>query len=181
MYCFIWNIDYPTVSQKLNLRSCGRKSRSNWPSCWGGFELTLRKTQSRFTASHHSLRFCFPPIQSYLRYFQQPSTRIGHIYSFHSFSRMFILSLKHCTAGRQSFSPKNQFIRQKKGKDKKRANRRLVSSVGSAPVCWFSTVSNPARPTLSKRLDFLVFSSHSTYTFLVLVGRKRTHTTVRKE
>ena len=121
MYCFIWNIDYPTVSQKLNLRSCGRKSRSNWPSCWGGFELTLRKTQSRLTASHHSLRFCFPPIQSYLRYFQQPSTRIGHIYSFHSFSRMFILSLKHCTAGRQSFSPKNQFIRQKKGKDKKNA------------------------------------------------------------
>ena len=152
MYCFIWNIDYPTVSQKLNLRSCGRKSRSNWPSCWGGFELTSTKTQSQLTASHNSLRFCFPPIQSYLRYFQQPSTR-RHIHSFHSFSHMFILSLKHCTAGRQSFSPKNQFIRQKK-----RANRRLVSSVGRAPVCWFSTGSNPARPTLSKRLDFLIFS-----------------------
>ena len=118
MYCFIWNIDYPTVSQKLNLRR--RKSRSNWPSCWGGFELTSTKTQSQLTASHNSLRFCFPPIQSYLRYFQQPSTR-RHIHSFHSFSHMFILSLKHCTAGRQSFSPKNQFIRQKKGKDKKNA------------------------------------------------------------
>ena len=41
-----------------------------------------------------------------------------------------------------------------------------------------------------KQLDFLVFSdkdekpyvlSHSTYTYLVLVGRKRTHTIVRKE
>ena len=25
------------------------------------------------------------------------------------------------------------------------ANRRLVSSVGRAPVCWFSTGSNPGR------------------------------------
>ena len=132
--------------------------------------------------SHHSLRFCFPPIQSYPRYFQQPSTRIGHIYSFHSFSRMFILSLKHLYSWKAKFFSKEPIYSTKKGKrQKKRANRRLVSSVGSAQVCWFSTVSNPARPTLSKRLDFLVFSSHSTYTFLVLVGRKRTHTTVRKE
>ena len=121
MYCFIWNIDYPTVSQKLNLRSCGRKSRSNWPSGVEADSSWHWEKHSHGSHSHHSLRFCFPPIQSYLRYFQQPSTRIGHIYSFHSFSRMFILSLKHCTAGRQSFSPKNQFIRQKKGKDKKNA------------------------------------------------------------
>ena len=43
---------------------------------------------------------------------------------------------------------------------------------------------------ICKRLDFLVFLdkdekpqvlSHSTYTYLVLVGREKTHTTVRKE
>ena len=180
MYCFIWNIDYPTVSQKLNLRSCGRKSRSNWPSCWLGFELTLRKTQSRFTASHHSLRFCFPPIQSYLRYLQQPSTRT-HLLFPRLFTHVYFV-FKTLYSWKAKFFSKEPIYSTKKGKrQKKRANRRLVSSVGSAPVCWFSTVSNPARPTLSKRLDFLVFSSHSTYTFLVLVGRKRTHTTVRKE
>ena len=106
--------------EKLNLRSCGRKSRSNWPSCWGGFELTSRKTQSQLRASHNSLRFCLPPNQSCLRYFQQPSNR-RHIHSFHSFSHIFILSLKHCTAGRQSFPPASQFIRPKKGKEKKNA------------------------------------------------------------
>ena len=32
MSCFIWNVKYCSVSQKLNLRSCGRKSPSNRPS-----------------------------------------------------------------------------------------------------------------------------------------------------
>ena len=121
MYCFIWNIDYPTVSQKLNLRSCGRKSRSNWPSCWGGFELTLRKTQSRFTASHHSLRFCFPPIHSYFRYFQQLSTRIGHIYSFHSFSHMFILSYNIVQLEGKVFLQRTNLFDKKREKTKKNA------------------------------------------------------------
>ena len=33
--------------------------------------------------SGNSLCFCFPPIQSYLRYFQQPSTQTEHRHSFH--------------------------------------------------------------------------------------------------
>ena len=33
MSCFIWNINCSSVSQKLNLNSCGRKSLSNRPSC----------------------------------------------------------------------------------------------------------------------------------------------------
>ena len=33
MSCFIWNINCSSVSQKLNLSSCGRKSLSNRPSC----------------------------------------------------------------------------------------------------------------------------------------------------
>ena len=56
---------------------------------------------------------------------------------------MFILSLKHCTAGRQSFSPKNQFIRQKKGKDKKNAQTAAwLAQLGvrrSAGSPWFRT------------------------------------------
>ena len=33
MSCLIWNINYSSVNQKLNLRSCRRKSSSNRPSC----------------------------------------------------------------------------------------------------------------------------------------------------
>ena len=55
-------------------------------------------------------------------------------------------------------------------------DRRLVSSVGRAQGAGLlsgrSRVRTPAGPILR-------VPSHSTYTYLVLVGRKRTHTTVR--
>ena len=83
----------------------------------------------------------------------------------------------------------------------------LVSSVGRAPVCWaggrlfkpqpdqqsgslnnreestaFVMTSANGKTFLSSRIRTkYVRPSHSTVTYLVLVGRKRTHTTVRKE
>ena len=52
---------------------------------------------------------CFPFIQSYLRYFQQPSTRIGHTHSFHGlytkFEFLFYIHLH--AAGRQRFAPES--------------------------------------------------------------------------
>ena len=83
----------------------------------------------------------------------------------------------------------------------------LVSSVGRAPVCWAGGRGFKPRPdqhsgsfnnweesaavimTSANSYTFkcsrirtkYVGPSHSTVTYLVLVGRKRTHTTVRKE
>ena len=83
----------------------------------------------------------------------------------------------------------------------------LVSSVGRAPVCWARGRLFKPRPdqpsgSLNNREESTAFvmtsangqtflssrkrtkyvrPSHSTVTYLVLVGRKRTHTTVRKE
>ena len=86
-------------------------------------------------------------------------------------------------------------------------NRHLVSSVGRAPVCWAGGRGFKPRPdqhsgsfnnweesaavimTSANSYTFkcsrirtkYVGPSHSTVTYLVLIGRKRTHTTVRKE
>ena len=83
----------------------------------------------------------------------------------------------------------------------------LVSSVGRAPVCWargrgfkprpdqhsgsfnnweesdavIMTSANSYTFKCSRIRTKYVGPSHSTVTYLVLVGRKRTHTTVRKE
>ena len=54
---------------------------------------------------------CFPPVQSYLRYFQQPSTRIGHTHchSFHGlYTKFEFLFCTHLHAtGRQRFAPES--------------------------------------------------------------------------
>ena len=46
MSFFIWNIKYCSVSQKLNLRSCGRKSPSNRPS-WNTLLAILKVIDAR--------------------------------------------------------------------------------------------------------------------------------------
>ena len=75
----------------------------------------------------------------------------------HLFTHIYFV-FKTLYSWKAKFSFREPIYSTKKGKKKKRANRCLVSLVGRAPVCWFSTGSNAARPTLSKRLDFLVFS-----------------------
>ena len=76
----------------------------------------------------------FPPIQSYLRYFQQPSTRIGHIHSsFHGlytkFEFLFYTYLY--AAGRQSFAPESHFIRLNTGKEQKWCKHVLMCIEGN--------------------------------------------------
>ena len=53
---------------------------SDKKSIWIYFEAdsSWHREKHSHRASYNCLRFCFPPIQSNLRYFQQPSTRIGH-------------------------------------------------------------------------------------------------------
>ena len=120
MSCFIWNIDYSSVSQKLNLRSCGRKSSSNWPSCWGGFELTSRKTQSQLRASHNSLRFLSPsqPIVSSLLSVTEHSKT--HPLFPQLFTHIYFV-FKTLYSWKKKFSSSEPIYSTKKGKRKKNA------------------------------------------------------------
>ena len=96
--------------------------------------------------------FVFFPSNRIFVGFQQPSTRIGHIYSFHSFLHIFSLSLKHKQLESKVFLQRtNLFDKKRETKKKRRANRRLVSSASweSAGLpSGRSRVQTPAWPTL---------------------------------
>ena len=82
--------------------------------------------------------FVFFPSNRIFVGFQQPSTRIGHIYSFHSFLHIFSLSLKHKQLESKVFLQRTNLFDKKRETKKKKGERTavwLAQLVGRAPVC----------------------------------------------